>query len=249
MLGALAGVLGSLMALEAIREIVGEFVDGDEGLVGRLLMVDTRAMRFETLTYAWDEENPLNGAEAAQRSDNLLANLSFVTRFNHLANFVAARRVSRILTLAAGVLSPARSSSCVGFPLRFSPCASTRLSAAPGVRRRRGGNSGGGMGGGLLEFLATGVPGAAARPAGARRPAARRPRAGPAVAALAPAGLAPHRAGTEQFRRQEVAYDGPEPPGAIVIDTPHRFLYLVEPAAARCATASASAAPASNGRA
>jgi molybdopterin/thiamine biosynthesis adenylyltransferase len=60
-LGALAGVLGSLMALEAIRALVGGFGDGDEGLVGRLLMVDSRAMRFETLRYAWDPENPLTG--------------------------------------------------------------------------------------------------------------------------------------------------------------------------------------------
>jgi molybdopterin-synthase adenylyltransferase len=65
-LGALAGVLGSLMALEAIREIVGGFGDADEGLVGRLLMIDTRAMRFETLRYGWDEENPLNGRRVAQ---------------------------------------------------------------------------------------------------------------------------------------------------------------------------------------
>jgi molybdopterin/thiamine biosynthesis adenylyltransferase len=56
-LGALTGVLGSLMALEAIREIVGF----GEGLVGRLLMVDARSMRFETLTYAWDPANPLTG--------------------------------------------------------------------------------------------------------------------------------------------------------------------------------------------
>jgi adenylyltransferase/sulfurtransferase len=63
-LGALAGVLGSLMALEAIRALVGGFGDGDEGLVGRLLMVDSRAMRFETLRYAWDPENPLSGARA-----------------------------------------------------------------------------------------------------------------------------------------------------------------------------------------
>jgi len=56
-LGALVGVLGSMMALEVIREIVGF----GEGLVGRLLMVDTRAMRFETLNYAWDETNPLSG--------------------------------------------------------------------------------------------------------------------------------------------------------------------------------------------
>ena len=27
-------------------------------------MIDTRSMRFETLTYGWDETNPLNGAQA-----------------------------------------------------------------------------------------------------------------------------------------------------------------------------------------
>ncbi|MGH6680435.1 MAG: HesA/MoeB/ThiF family protein, partial [Bradyrhizobium sp.] len=56
-MGALAGVLGSMMALEAIREIVGF----GEGLVGRLLMLDARTMRFETLRYARDPDNPLNG--------------------------------------------------------------------------------------------------------------------------------------------------------------------------------------------
>jgi molybdopterin/thiamine biosynthesis adenylyltransferase len=50
-------VLGSLMALEVMREIVGF----GEGLVGRLLMVDARALRFETLNYAWDPANPLSG--------------------------------------------------------------------------------------------------------------------------------------------------------------------------------------------
>ena len=56
-LGALTGVAGSLIALEVIREIVG-FGDG---LVGRLLMIDARAMRFETLTYGYDADNPLSG--------------------------------------------------------------------------------------------------------------------------------------------------------------------------------------------
>ena len=56
-LGALPGVLGSMMALEVIREIVGF----GEGLVGRLLMVDARSMRFETLSYEWDPGNPLSG--------------------------------------------------------------------------------------------------------------------------------------------------------------------------------------------
>lgn len=56
-LGALAGVAGSLAALEVIRAIVGF----GEGLVGRLLMIDARGMRFEMLGYAWDPENPLSG--------------------------------------------------------------------------------------------------------------------------------------------------------------------------------------------
>jgi len=56
-LGALPGLLGSMMALEVMREIIGF----GEGLVGRLLMVDARSMRFETLSYAWDADNPLSG--------------------------------------------------------------------------------------------------------------------------------------------------------------------------------------------
>jgi len=56
-LGAMAGVLGSMMALEVIREIVGF----GEGLVGRLVMLDVRSMRFETLRYSWDPSNPLSG--------------------------------------------------------------------------------------------------------------------------------------------------------------------------------------------
>jgi molybdopterin/thiamine biosynthesis adenylyltransferase len=62
-LGALTGVVGSLMALEVIREIVG-FGDG---LVGRLLMIDARAMRFETLTYGFDPDNPLSGTHPTIR--------------------------------------------------------------------------------------------------------------------------------------------------------------------------------------
>ncbi|WP_210208457.1 HesA/MoeB/ThiF family protein [Rhodoplanes roseus] len=56
-LGAFTGVIGSLMAVEVVREIVGF----GEGLVGRLLMVDGRSLRFETLRYAWDPDNPLTG--------------------------------------------------------------------------------------------------------------------------------------------------------------------------------------------
>ena len=56
-LGALTGVVGAMMALEVIREITGF----GENLVGRILLMDTRAMRFETMNYSWDPQNPLNG--------------------------------------------------------------------------------------------------------------------------------------------------------------------------------------------
>jgi molybdopterin-synthase adenylyltransferase len=60
-LGALTGVVGAMMALEVIREITGF----GETLVGRILLMDTRAMRFETMSYAWDPQNPLNGTAPA----------------------------------------------------------------------------------------------------------------------------------------------------------------------------------------
>jgi adenylyltransferase/sulfurtransferase len=63
-LGALTGALGALMALETIREIVGF----GEGLVGRLLLMDALAMRFETISYRWDPANALTGAAALLQS-------------------------------------------------------------------------------------------------------------------------------------------------------------------------------------
>ena len=62
-LGALAGVAGSFAALEVIRALVGF----GEGLVGKLLMIDARSMRFETLSYGWVENNPLSGKQPAIR--------------------------------------------------------------------------------------------------------------------------------------------------------------------------------------
>jgi adenylyltransferase/sulfurtransferase len=56
-LGALTGVLGSMMALEVIREVVGF----GTGLVGRYLMFDARDLRVATIDYAWDPNNPLSG--------------------------------------------------------------------------------------------------------------------------------------------------------------------------------------------
>ncbi|MGL4636290.1 MAG: HesA/MoeB/ThiF family protein [Beijerinckiaceae bacterium] len=56
-LGALTGVVGTMQAMEVIREIVGF----GEGLVGKLLLIDALYMRFETVAYSWDPANPLSG--------------------------------------------------------------------------------------------------------------------------------------------------------------------------------------------
>ncbi len=60
-LGALAGVMGSLMAMQVLREITGF----GEDMVGRLLMLDARSMRFDMMRYRRDPANPLNGDHAA----------------------------------------------------------------------------------------------------------------------------------------------------------------------------------------
>ena len=56
-LGAVTGVIGSLAAVEVVKELLGI----GEGLVGRLLLYDALQGRFSTVAYAWDPENPLNG--------------------------------------------------------------------------------------------------------------------------------------------------------------------------------------------
>lgn len=56
-LGAVAGVLGTLQATEVLKTLLGI---GDN-LCSRLLMYDALGARFETLNIAWDPENPLNG--------------------------------------------------------------------------------------------------------------------------------------------------------------------------------------------
>lgn len=56
-LGAVAGVMGTLQALEVIKEIVGV----GESLAGRLMIYDARACRFETVKVSSDPANPLTG--------------------------------------------------------------------------------------------------------------------------------------------------------------------------------------------
>jgi len=59
-LGALAGLVGSLQAVEVVKELLGI----GESLSGRLLMIDSLASDFRKLTVPRDPECPLCGAEA-----------------------------------------------------------------------------------------------------------------------------------------------------------------------------------------
>ena len=56
-LGAVAGVVGTLQAIEVLKELL----DLGDSLVGRLLIYDARGARFQTVNIAWDPNNPLNG--------------------------------------------------------------------------------------------------------------------------------------------------------------------------------------------
>jgi molybdopterin/thiamine biosynthesis adenylyltransferase len=56
-LGALTGIIGTMQAMEVIKEITSV---GD-GLVGRLMMFDARAFRMETVRYRRSPKNPLHG--------------------------------------------------------------------------------------------------------------------------------------------------------------------------------------------
>jgi lipoprotein-anchoring transpeptidase ErfK/SrfK len=80
--------------------------------------------------------------------------------------------------------------------------APARYAAAPGDN----------LGGGFLEFLASG--------------GAARPRLGRAPASIDPDAWAPS---DPRYARQVVDYSGNEKPGTVIIDTPKRLLYLVEP--------------------
>ena len=72
-LGAVVGVIGTLQATEVLKEILGI----GASLAGRLLMYDALAARFETLSIAYDPENPISG------SNPTITDLSIHTTKNH----------------------------------------------------------------------------------------------------------------------------------------------------------------------
>lgn len=63
-LGAIAGVVGTLQAVEVLKELLGLGWDKTTfsgGLVGKLMLYDALSLRFETIRYNWDKDNPLSG--------------------------------------------------------------------------------------------------------------------------------------------------------------------------------------------
>ena len=66
-LGAVVGVIGTLQATEALKELLGI---GDT-LAGRLMIYDALGQRFEQVKVAWDPDNPLSGINPTIRDLSL----------------------------------------------------------------------------------------------------------------------------------------------------------------------------------
>jgi lipoprotein-anchoring transpeptidase ErfK/SrfK len=105
-----------------------------------------------------------------------------------------------------------------------------RYAAPPAARPQ------GNYGGGLIELFVTGGSNSppVSRPVYVPRPSSATPAAPPSrqFAALAQQQATQQAVEAEpssEFRRQEVDYPGSQRPGTIVIDTPHKFLFLVLP--------------------
>jgi len=60
-IGALTGILGTLQAMEVLKEILGIGTN----LVGRLLLFDALSTRWQPVSYKWDENNALSGITAS----------------------------------------------------------------------------------------------------------------------------------------------------------------------------------------
>ncbi len=62
-LGAVAGVMGTLQAVEILKEITG----AGESMAGHLTIYDALGGRFQTIKLKWDPNNPLSGKAATIR--------------------------------------------------------------------------------------------------------------------------------------------------------------------------------------
>ena len=132
--------------------------------------------------------------------------------FRALSGASVASVLAALPALAAPLsLEPPRDADSAMIAPAAPPQAQTRMAAR------------GDMGGGFIQFLFGGGNGNDAAPA-------------PRYQAAAPAAPVPtadeegaHPPMDPKFLPQTVAYTGSEKPGTIIIDTPNRFLFLVEP--------------------
>ena len=60
-LGPVAGVMGTLQAVEIIKVIL----ELPDTLTGKLLIYDALSARFQTIALKWDPDNPLTGTKPA----------------------------------------------------------------------------------------------------------------------------------------------------------------------------------------
>ena len=143
-------------------------------------------------------------------------------RSRHRASSASLRRSPkrrRSISIRSRACSSAQCRGCAR-PVAPAPRAHARSAMRP-IRVNRGG--------GFIEFLFSGVPrgGAALQSdpidaAGTRQPYRRQQEA--SLEAAQPE----RRPIDPKFLKQIVAYHGPEKPGTIIIDTPQRFLFLVQ---------------------
>jgi lipoprotein-anchoring transpeptidase ErfK/SrfK len=149
-----------------------------------------------------------------------------------ISNLVLVKGAAALAPAAlalAGMLAVAPSAHAGQEPLVI-PGIGAPVAARPAPRSEPGP---GDFGGGFIDFVLTGYGGEPRSSAPVRRErAAPEPVATQQMSALSadPAVESEGREAVDpQFHRQEVAYEGHERPGTVVIDTPNKFLFLVEP--------------------
>jgi lipoprotein-anchoring transpeptidase ErfK/SrfK len=134
--------------------------------------------------------------------------------------------MQRSLIFVFVALLASAQSAALAAPRRAVPATPPMVVVAPAYEPARSN-----LGGGFIEFLfGDRGPQVAAPPPNLYPEPSRRPiyANAPAAGDPAPEQRAPGFRMDPRFQRQEVAYDGKEAPGTVVIDTPNHFLYLVE---------------------
>lgn len=147
------------------------------------------------------------------------------------------RRICMSALVLSAFVVPALADPLQITPQAYNPARPLVASAAAPSPRQTQAATQSNLGGGFIEFLFRGAGELASAPAADRAPADVQAPAEQRQASFSvndPDGAdgnfveAQHAPVDPKYDRQVVAYQGKEPPGTIVIDTPNKFLYLVE---------------------